>query len=1381
MAERLAYLEAVVGADITQFRRGMRDIRNEMGFLSETVSGLTGLGRNLTYTLTTPLVSMGGVALETASDFQASMYNINAIASLTGGELEALSNRALEFGAATRSGAQAAADALYTVFSAGLTDADQAFSAMEVATYTAEAGLADLTTTTEALLAVMLSYGDTSEEMAWRASNAMTQMVAVGVGSMQEFANALGNVVPTATALGMDINQLMGDMAFLTQRGLSAAKSGTALNSALTALIKPTEAMSAAMSSLGAGSSQELIDQFGGVNEAIKALIESTGGSQEQLAAMFGNIRGLRAINLFATDIEGWGASMDEFYGKLDGATMRAWEQQMQSFSASWDMLKSAVEGASVAIGQQMFPVLQPIVDTVRDLVLEITNANPEFLALAVTFGAVAAAAPPILWVLTSLISPFGLLIAAVGAFGVAVETNFGGIKDTIINTTGEIEAALVPLVDTIGEFWEAVFPSDIAPTTAGLDLENLYEFPAIEDLVNINPSGGAISLWDFYEKEGFIDTMSWDEFMEKATDGGWEGGAITPDKPITLSLGDAPIDTSFRDHLAEVNAEFEVVSEEIPQTFAERFQSAMANVFPKIGQAVTGLFGQAVTWFDGFGGIVLRSITRSINSIDEGAIYTAFTQVVSGDWSGLLDTLGLGGDDIKTSIEGWKDKIEEALPEVTAGLSSLLTNASNWIIDEGVPLFAMSMGYLAGKIGVMLYDAVQAGIGFFTGGGASDAASGIASYMDESIATPFQEGIADATSGSNLATDVWATLGTGLSTGLATTVQGVDLTNVYAALQIKVGELGDWFKDEGLAQMMEGIGYWSGKLSVAIGQAVSSAFNWITGGGEDTTGSAISLGEDIAQPFSDGFNQALGESEVTGIDAIVTGLVDAFLIYTTVNTFLPVGAAIGLSIAKATQLWSWAATAFGIVRKISASIGISALVSTGWSAAVAGIGTGLSSAMAAVAAGASWVTGIATSIMGAIGSAIAAIGLGTLAMGVATVTLAIAGLILIFSPEAREAVRESVAGLFGFENYDQMAANWEEGISNSIKGVIDTFDGQPNIIGQVDQSVDVELLPEVTAQSFNENTQRAIDEITGTSQPFFASEQEVQTQFNFTPTGTFEENFENSPPVEIPTAYLPPTQEEVKEDLPTVEVGSSLEITDVTFGGDTDLTAISAAFADQLASGADMQTIIDEQLIPLEDAWVAMFAPEGDMTVNFTSFTTSVTGGFADMDFNSQQFFLHLNENIPSAIANFANFASSAETSVGSVRAAMLSARGAASGLLNTIKNLLSLEGTLDVSVNISGGVSTDGSHAKGLPSVPFDGYIAELHKDERVLTAAEAKAYNDGESGVRVSPHATQGGLPRQGGDNTVNNVNLQGNLTVDQILFEFKRRGIKFNNGK
>jgi hypothetical protein len=52
----------------------------------------------------------------------------------------------------------------------------------------------------------------------------------------------------------------------------------------------------------------------------------------------------------------------------------------------------------------------------------------------------------------------------------------------------------------------------------------------------------------------------------------------------------------------------------------------------------------------------------------------------------------------------------------------------------------------------------------------------------------------------------------------------------------------------------------------------------------------------------------------------------------------------------------------------------------------------------------------------------------------------------------------------------------------------------------------------------------------------------------------------------------------------------------------------------------------------------------------------------------------------------------------------------------------------TANVQVNTSTTSNTDGSHAGGLDYVPFDGYIAELHRGEMVLTSAEADWYRRG-----------------------------------------------------
>ena len=70
--------------------------------------------------------------------------------------------------------------------------------------------------------------------------------------------------------------------------------------------------------------------------------------------------------------------------------------------------------------------------------------------------------------------------------------------------------------------------------------------------------------------------------------------------------------------------------------------------------------------------------------------------------------------------------------------------------------------------------------------------------------------------------------------------------------------------------------------------------------------------------------------------------------------------------------------------------------------------------------------------------------------------------------------------------------------------------------------------------------------------------------------------------------------------------------------------------------------------------------------------------------------------------------------------------------GLKNWFNGLWdSLFGNRNVNVNVNASSSgVDGSHAGGLSYVPFDGYIAELHRGERVLTANEARDYRRDEN---------------------------------------------------
>lgn len=92
-------------------------------------------------------------------------------------------------------------------------------------------------------------------------------------------------------------------------------------------------------------------------------------------------------------------------------------------------------------------------------------------------------------------------------------------------------------------------------------------------------------------------------------------------------------------------------------------------------------------------------------------------------------------------------------------------------------------------------------------------------------------------------------------------------------------------------------------------------------------------------------------------------------------------------------------------------------------------------------------------------------------------------------------------------------------------------------------------------------------------------------------------------------------------------------------------------------------------------------------------------------------------------------------------------------------------------VNVNLGG---IDGSHAGGLYSVPYDGYIAELHKGERVLTAMEARAYRAQENITNTAVnlggiviHYAGGGSPAE--------ARAAGGIMAEEIQRKLRQKGV------
>lgn len=218
-------------------------------------------------------------------------------------------------------------------------------------------------------------------------------------------------------------------------------------------------------------------------------------------------------------------------------------------------------------------------------------------------------------------------------------------------------------------------------------------------------------------------------------------------------------------------------------------------------------------------------------------------------------------------------------------------------------------------------------------------------------------------------------------------------------------------------------------------------------------------------------------------------------------------------------------------------------------------------------------------------------------------------------------------------------------------------------------------------------------------------------------------------------------------DDLPSILETIVLALPDLINGI---INAILDNYPKVMEAGFTLLTALIEDL-PNIVATLAAAAPQ-----IVESIIDALTGNIGKIIETGVELFISLVSNLPAIIAGIVKavpeIISSLVESFASMHSKIAEAgvkvvEGIKDGIKSAWSSLVSwfngiwdgLFGNRTVSVNVQktqstvsgkggGGISrpVNGSHADGLGYVPFDGYIAELHKGERVLTAREADDYN-------------------------------------------------------
>lgn len=381
----------------------------DVGSKLESVgNGITNVGKKVSV-VSAAVAGMGIASVKTAADFESSMSQVQATMGITkdsmsdvNGEsvntMEALSDLAKQMGSETAFSASECAEALNYLALAGY-DTQEMVDTLPTVLNLAAAGNIDLASASDMVTDAMSALGmETSEadtmvdQMAKTASSTNTSVSQLGEGILTIGATAKsikGGTAELNTALGI-----------LANNGIKGAEGGTHLRNVILSLQNPTDKAAACMERLGVdvydsqGNMRSLNDILGDLNTSMEGM---TSAEKTNIISSIFNKTDLSSVNaLLANTGETWDSLQNSITNSA-GAAQQMADTQLDNLSGQLTILKSALEGLAISIGEALMPMVKNIVSKIQGFVTWLNNLDDGTKQVIVKIGLFVAALGPAL------------------------------------------------------------------------------------------------------------------------------------------------------------------------------------------------------------------------------------------------------------------------------------------------------------------------------------------------------------------------------------------------------------------------------------------------------------------------------------------------------------------------------------------------------------------------------------------------------------------------------------------------------------------------------------------------------------------------------------------------------------------------------------------------------------------------------------------------------------------------------------------------------------------------------------------------------------------------------------------------------------------------
>ena len=348
----------------------------EKGF-NKIGKAFSNFGSLATKSLTVPIVASTtamGLASKKAIEFDNGMREVLTLLPELGNEsFEKLKNQALSFSKDIGKAPEETVKALYQALSAGI-PRENVFEFLKTAGEASIAGVSDLKTSVDGLTSVTNAYG--SEILnAQKASDIMFQTVKLGKTDFTQLSNSLFNVIPIASAIGVQFEDIGAAIAAMTAQGVPTSVATTQIRQSLVELNKEGSVAYETFKQISGESFKDFIAGGGNLQEALQMMSDYAEKTGKEVTSMFSSVEAGNAVLALS------GKNASKFKDYLDqvrnsvGATSEAFKKIDDGAARQFERLKAELSALVIELGNNALPLInESFIPLFRDTLVPIID-----------------------------------------------------------------------------------------------------------------------------------------------------------------------------------------------------------------------------------------------------------------------------------------------------------------------------------------------------------------------------------------------------------------------------------------------------------------------------------------------------------------------------------------------------------------------------------------------------------------------------------------------------------------------------------------------------------------------------------------------------------------------------------------------------------------------------------------------------------------------------------------------------------------------------------------------------------------------------------------------------------------------------------------------